>query len=116
MQSSPSSAAARPLGPSLVWKLVTLSYSIISGNLGLISSAIGLILWVVGVVDSILSYSLQMARIGSRGVECDDKSAVWIVSVTATVAKAMEFVVAFERDYGVVTSLFIRFITQFVTV
>ncbi|XVF51244.1 hypothetical protein PTKIN_Ptkin04bG0169100 [Pterospermum kingtungense] len=80
--------------PGLAWKLVTLPISVISGSLGLISGAVGLGLWAAG---GVLSYSLGMIGIGSgRGGE----SSARLVSVSAATSEAMDFVAAFEREYG----------------
>ncbi|XVF12903.1 hypothetical protein REPUB_Repub08aG0160100 [Reevesia pubescens] len=80
--------------PGLAWKIVTLPISVISGSLGLISGAVGLGLWAAG---GVLSYSLGMIGLGSgRGGE----SSARLVSVSAAASEAMDFVAAFERDYG----------------
>ncbi|OWM72197.1 plant UBX domain-containing protein 10 [Punica granatum] len=108
LDSGPSSSGSRrveePLltagavapGPSLTWKLITLPISVISGGLGLVSGAIGLGMWVAG---GVLSYSLGMIGIGSRTGRSDDSSAR-LVSVSAAASEAMDFVAAFEREYG----------------
>ncbi|XP_044486526.1 plant UBX domain-containing protein 10-like [Mangifera indica] len=83
-------------GPGLAWKLVTLPYSVISGSIGLISGAVGLGLWAAG---GVLSYSLGMIGLGS-GSGQNDESSARLVSVSAAASEAMEFVSAFERDYG----------------
>ncbi|XP_021283590.1 plant UBX domain-containing protein 10 [Herrania umbratica] len=78
----------------LAWKLVTLPISVISGSIGLISGAVGLGLWAAG---GVLSYSLGMMGLGSgRGGE----SSARLVSVSAAASEAMDFVAAFEREYG----------------
>ncbi|KAL6177816.1 hypothetical protein ACLB2K_049338 [Fragaria x ananassa] len=88
---SPSNAAAPP---ALVWRVITLPISVISGSLGLISGAIGLGMWAAG---GVLSYSLGMIGLGSgRGGEGSAR----LVSVSAVATEAMEFVASFERDYG----------------
>ncbi|KAJ0106052.1 hypothetical protein Patl1_17437 [Pistacia atlantica] len=83
-------------GPGLAWKVITLPYSVISGSIGLISGAVGFGLWAAG---GVLSYSLGMIGLGSgsgRNGESSDR----LVSVSAAASEAMEFVSAFERDYG----------------
>lgn len=82
--------------PGLAWKLVTLPISIISGSLGLVSGAIGLGLWVAG---GVLSYSLGVIGLNS-GSGRDADSSTRLVPVSAAAAEAMEFVAAFERDFG----------------
>lgn len=82
--------------PGLAWKLVTLPISIISGSLGLVSGAIGLGLWVAG---GVLSYSLGMIGLNS-GSGRDGDSSARLVPVSAAAVEAMEFVAAFERDFG----------------
>ncbi|XP_027365491.1 plant UBX domain-containing protein 10 [Abrus precatorius] len=82
-----------PPPPGLAWKLITLPVSVISGSLGLISGAIGLGLWAAG---GVLSYSLGFIGLGSSS----SSSSAPLVSVSAATSEAMEFVAAFERDYG----------------
>lgn len=89
-----SNAGAGP--PGLAWKLITLPISVISGSLGLISGAIGLGLWAAG---GVLSYSLGMVGL-SPGSARDGDASARLVSVSAAASEAMEFVAAFERDYG----------------
>ncbi|KAI4326791.1 hypothetical protein L6164_019325 [Bauhinia variegata] len=87
-----------PAAPGLVWKLITLPVSVISGSLGLISGAIGLGLWAAG---GVLSYSLGLVGLGSASTagRSGDFSAP-LVSVSAATSEAMNFVAAFEREYG----------------
>ncbi|XP_062029186.1 plant UBX domain-containing protein 10 [Rosa rugosa] len=88
---SPPNAAA---APGLVWRVITLPISVISGGLGLISGAIGLGMWAAG---GVLSYSLGMIGLGpGRGGEGSAR----LVSASAVATEAMEFVASFERDYG----------------
>ncbi|KAK4771455.1 hypothetical protein SAY87_031987 [Trapa incisa] len=92
----PSSTAAAAARPSLTWRLITLPISVVSGSLGLVSGAIGLGMWVAG---GVLSYSLGMIGLGSgsgRGVD----SSTRLVSVSAAASEAMDFVTAFESEYG----------------
>lgn len=80
--------------PGLAWRLVTLPISVISGSLGLISGAFGLGLWAAG---GVLSYSLGMIGLGNgRGGE----SSARLVSVSTAASEAIDFVAAFEREYG----------------
>ncbi|GAV68705.1 UBX domain-containing protein [Cephalotus follicularis] len=82
--------------PGLVWKIITLPISVISGSLGLISGAFGLGLWAAG---GVFSYSLGMFGLGSssgRNVEASAR----LMSVSSAATEAMDFVAAFEREYG----------------
>lgn len=81
--------------PNLAWRIITLPVSVISGSLGLISGAVGLGMWAAG---GVLSYSLGMLGIGARRPV--DSSASPLVSVSPAAAEAVEFVRAFEREYG----------------
>ncbi|XVE64629.1 hypothetical protein DITRI_Ditri07aG0115900 [Diplodiscus trichospermus] len=92
-ESAGSGLVAAP-SPGLAWKLVTLPISVISGSLGLISGAAGLGLWVAG---GVLSYSLGMIGLGSGRSE---ESSARLVSVSTAASEAMDFVAAFEREYG----------------
>ena len=82
--------------PSLAWKIITLPISVISGSLGLVSGAVGLGLWAAG---GILSYSLGVIGLGS-GSGQNAESSARLVSVSAAASEAIDFVSAFERDYG----------------
>lgn len=94
-RSDASALAAAAASPGLAWKLVTLPISVISGSLGLISGAVGLGMWAAG---GVLSYSLGMLGLGAR--RPGDSSASPLVPVSASATEAMEFVAAFEREYG----------------
>ncbi|KAK7344100.1 hypothetical protein VNO77_13363 [Canavalia gladiata] len=83
-----------PPPPGLAWKLITLPVSVISGSLGLISGAIGLGLWAAG---GVLSYSLGFMGFGSSS---SSSASTPLVSISAATSEAMDFVAAFERDYG----------------
>lgn len=87
--------------PNLAWKLITLPISVISGSLGLLSGAIGLGMWAAG---GVLSYSLSMVGLGS-GRNGDSSSS--LVSVSASVSEAMDFVRGFERNYGEICPNFV---------
>lgn len=88
---SPPNAVA---APGLVWKVITLPISAISGSLQLLSGAIGLGMWAAG---GVLSYSLGMIGLGSGRA---GESSARLVSVSAVASEAMQFVASFERDYG----------------
>ncbi|CAI0441765.1 unnamed protein product [Linum tenue] len=89
--------AVAAAAPGLAWKLVTLPISVISGGLGLVSGAVGLGFWVAG---GILSYSLGMVGIGPSAGRNGGESSSRLVSVSASAREAMDFVAAFEREYG----------------
>ncbi|XP_022996256.1 plant UBX domain-containing protein 10-like [Cucurbita maxima] len=93
-RSEPQQNAAPP--PSFAWKIITLPISVISGSLGLVSGAIGLGLWAAG---GILSYSLGVIGLGS-GSGRNGESSARLVSVSAATSEAVDFVSAFERDFG----------------
>ncbi|XP_010541824.1 PREDICTED: plant UBX domain-containing protein 10-like [Tarenaya hassleriana] len=80
--------------PGVAWRIITLPISIVSGSLGLVSGAIGLGLWAAG---GVLSYSLGMLGLGSGR---SSESSARLMSVSAAAAEAMDFVAAFEREYG----------------
>jgi len=87
-----------PPPPGLAWKLIKLPVSVISGSLGLISGAIGFGLWAAG---GVLSYSLGFVGLGPGSSSAASSSAgTPLVSVSAATTEAMQFVAAFERDYG----------------
>ncbi|KEH42896.1 putative UBX domain-containing protein 2/7 [Medicago truncatula] len=100
-QSQSSSQSEPPLPPpppGLAWKLIKLPVSVISGSLGLISGAIGFGLWAAG---GVLSYSLGFVGLGPGSSSAAASSAgTPLVSVSAATTEAMQFVAAFERDYG----------------
>ncbi|XP_022859944.1 plant UBX domain-containing protein 10-like [Olea europaea var. sylvestris] len=79
--------------PGVVWKLVTLPFSIISGSLGLISGAVGLGIW---AASGVLSYSLSMIGLNNSG----RAGTTPLVSVSQSASEAMDFVSSFDRDYG----------------
>ncbi|KAF7828104.1 plant UBX domain-containing protein 10-like [Senna tora] len=87
---------SEPSPPGLAWKLIKLPVSIISGSLGLISGVIGFGFWAAG---GVLSYSLGMVGLGS-GPSRNDQSSARLIPVSAAASEAMDFVAAFEREYG----------------
>ncbi|CAN1299709.1 Plant UBX domain-containing protein 10 [Linum perenne] len=91
------SAIVPAAGPGLAWKLVTLPVAVISGSLGLVSGAVGLGLWVAG---GILSYSFGMIGLGSSRGDRNGESSSRLVSTSPSASEAMDFVAAFEREYG----------------
>ncbi|KAF3950289.1 hypothetical protein CMV_023933 [Castanea mollissima] len=95
-------------GPGLAWKIVTLPISVISGSLGLISGAIGLGLWAAG---GVLSYSMGMVGLGS-GSGRNSEASARLVPLSAAASEAVEFVAAFERDYGTTTMTRPNFVSQ----
>ncbi|GER36689.1 UBX domain-containing protein [Striga asiatica] len=86
--------------PGLVWKIITLPFSIISTSLGLVSGAIGFGVW---AASGVLSYSFGMMGLNgsSRG------GSMPLVSVSQSASEAMDFVLGFERDYGRVRPNFV---------
>lgn len=95
-------------GPGLAWKIVTLPISVISGSLNLISGAIGLGLWAAG---GVLSYSMGMVGLGF-GSGRNSEASARLVPLSAAASEAMEFVAAFERDYGTTTMTRPNFVSQ----
>ncbi|KAL6004445.1 Plant UBX domain-containing protein 10 [Asimina triloba] len=89
--------AAPPPPPGLAWKLITLPFSVVSGSLGLISGAFGLGMWVAG---GVLSRSLGLLGWGSRATGGASSSSTPLVSLSPAAAEALDFVTAFEREYG----------------
>ncbi|CAN1299715.1 Plant UBX domain-containing protein 10 [Linum perenne] len=87
------SAIVPAAGPGLAWKLVTLPVAVISGSLGLVSGAVGLGLWVAG---GVLSHSFGMIGLGPSNGESSSR----LVSASPSASEAMDFVAAFEREYG----------------
>lgn len=97
LQSSQSEPPPPPPPPGLAWKLIKLPVSVISGSLGLVSGAIGLGLWAAG---GVLSYSLGFMGLGSSSAASSSSASAPLVSVSAATSEALDFVAAFERDYG----------------
>lgn len=96
---------SNPGNPSLVWKVITLPISVVSGSLGLISGAVGLGIWAAG---GVLSYSLGMLGLGARrGL---DSSGSPLIPVSSSAAEAMEFVATLEREYGL--SMRVNFVSE----
>ncbi|GAB4857621.1 hypothetical protein Ancab_015527 [Ancistrocladus abbreviatus] len=83
--------------PNLAWKLIALPIFVISGSLGLVSGAIRLGMWAVG---GVLSYSLGMLGLGSGRVVDSSATSPLISSMSAAATEGMEFVAAFESEYG----------------
>ncbi|KAK4761516.1 hypothetical protein SAY87_029400 [Trapa incisa] len=93
----PSSTVLAVAGrPSLTWRLVTLPVSVISGGLGLISGAVGLGMRITG---GVLSHSLGAIGMDSSSDRPDDTSAR-LIPVSAAATEAVDFVAAFDREYG----------------
>ncbi|CAL5206856.1 unnamed protein product [Lathyrus oleraceus] len=95
--SSQSELPLPPPPPGLAWKIIKLPVSVISGSLGLISGAVGLGLWAAG---GVLSYSLGFMGLGPGSATSSSSASAPLVSVSAATTEAMNFVAAFERDYG----------------
>ncbi|KAH0644440.1 hypothetical protein KY290_006415 [Solanum tuberosum] len=90
--------------PGLAWKIVTLPFSIISGSLGLVSGAVGFGVWAVG---GVLSYGLGMIGLNSGRNGESSSSSTRLLSVSAAVSEAMDFVACFERDFGSIRPNFV---------
>ncbi|XP_074317668.1 plant UBX domain-containing protein 10 [Silene latifolia] len=105
--SSPLSSAAA-VGPGIVWRLVTLPISVVSGGLGLISGAVGLGVWAVG---GILSYSIGMIGLGPQGANRGGDSSP-LVQSSPSAAEAADFIAAFEREYGQTATARPRFVSE----
>ncbi|XP_057427844.1 plant UBX domain-containing protein 10 [Lotus japonicus] len=93
-----------PPPPGLAWKLIKLPVSVISGSLGLVSGAIGLGLWAAG---GVLSYSLGFMGLGGGGGSGSGASSSGSAPMLSATSEAMDFVAAFERDYGSVRPNFV---------
>lgn len=85
--------------PGIVWKLVTLPFSIISGSLGIISGAVGLGFWAAG---GVLSYGFGLLGISGNGRGNGE-----VAPVSAAVSEAAAFVAVFEREFGVIRPGFV---------
>eukprot|EP01018_Ginkgo_biloba_P012699 Gb_09992 [translate_table: standard] len=87
-----------PAAPGIVWKLVTLPFSVVRGSFGLLSGAIGLGMWVAG---GVLSHSLNALGWGTGELRSGrgEENAPF-VSMSAGAAEALAFVNGFEREYG----------------
>ncbi|KAJ8650199.1 hypothetical protein MRB53_003222 [Persea americana] len=92
--SSSSAAAAAPSDAShtgLVWKLITLPFSVVSGSFGLVSSAVGLGFWAAG---GVLSLSLALLGLGPRAQGASSP----LVPLSASAQEAVDFLAQLERD------------------
>ncbi|CAA0836750.1 Plant UBX domain-containing protein 10 [Striga hermonthica] len=86
--------------PGLVWKIITLPFSIISTSLGLVSGAIGFGVW---AASGVLSYSFGMMGLNGSS----RAGSMPLMSVSQSASEAMDFVSGFERDYGRVRPNFV---------
>eukprot|EP00252_Welwitschia_mirabilis_P025066 TRINITY_DN7693_c0_g2_i1.p1 TRINITY_DN7693_c0_g2~~TRINITY_DN7693_c0_g2_i1.p1 ORF type:complete len:495 (+),score=96.03 TRINITY_DN7693_c0_g2_i1:330-1814(+) len=87
---------ANPANPGVVWRLVSLPFSIVRGSFGLLSGAIGLGFWVAG---GVLSHSLSAIGWGSNN-ESSGGATSPLVSVSPGTSEALAFISLFEREYG----------------
>ncbi|KAH9612467.1 hypothetical protein KSS87_023904 [Heliosperma pusillum] len=92
------------VGPSIVWRLVTLPISVVSGGLGLISGAVGLGVWAVG---GILSYSIGMIGLGPQGAHRSP-----LLQSSPSASEAADFVAAFETEFGQTATAMPRFVSE----
>ncbi|XP_010933831.1 plant UBX domain-containing protein 10 [Elaeis guineensis] len=85
--------SGNPAAPGLAWKLITLPFYVVSGGIGLITGAVGIGVWIAG---GVLSRSLNLLGLAApRGADADR-----LIPVSASTAEAVDFVAAFERDFG----------------
>ncbi|CAM6127880.1 unnamed protein product [Calypogeia fissa] len=82
-------------GPGIVWRVVTLPFSIIRGSYNLMYGAVGLGMWAAG---GMLSYSLGALGLLAAGDRRQASRALLPVATGA--AEASHFVTNFEREYG----------------
>ncbi|KAG5589480.1 hypothetical protein H5410_039994 [Solanum commersonii] len=73
-----------------------------AGSLGLVSGAVGFGVW---AVSGVLSYGLSM--IGLNSGRNGESSSTRLLSVSAAVSEAMDFVACFERDFGSIRPSFV---------
>ncbi|XP_024527752.1 plant UBX domain-containing protein 10 [Selaginella moellendorffii] len=96
----PSNDATATNSGNLVWKIVTLPFSIVRGGLFMVSGAMGLGVWVAG---SLLSYSLGALGIGNQqggGGRLTEARDRFLPVPTAGAVQAIQFIRSFEQEYG----------------
>uniref|UniRef100_A0A0D6QSY1 UBX domain-containing protein n=1 Tax=Araucaria cunninghamii TaxID=56994 RepID=A0A0D6QSY1_ARACU len=85
-----------PASPGIVWKLVTLPFSVVRGGFGLLTGVIGFGVWVAG---GVLTHSLNVLGWGpGAGQQREENSP--LVSMSSGAAEAVAFINGFEREYG----------------
>ncbi|XP_057850927.1 plant UBX domain-containing protein 10 [Cryptomeria japonica] len=86
-----------PAAPGLVWKLVTLPFSVVRGGFGLLSGVVGFGMWVAG---GVLSHSFNVIGWGPGQGQSDGNQNAPLVSLSSGAAEAVSFIAGFEREYG----------------
>lgn len=80
-------------GPNVVWRMVTLPFSIVRGSFNFIFGAVGLGMWVAG---GVINYSL-----GALGLNpADRRGDQALLSVPSGTVEAADFLRNFEQEYG----------------
>ncbi|KAK1258389.1 hypothetical protein QJS04_geneDACA007007 [Acorus gramineus] len=97
---SPDSVPAASNSPGLVWKIVTIPVSVISGGLGLIAGTINLGLWIAGGVISHSSRLLGFGAPADGRVDAPSSSSGRLITVSSAVTEAAAFIGDFEREFG----------------
>uniref|UniRef100_A0A0C9RQU9 TSA: Wollemia nobilis Ref_Wollemi_Transcript_1303_2038 transcribed RNA sequence n=1 Tax=Wollemia nobilis TaxID=56998 RepID=A0A0C9RQU9_9CONI len=85
-----------PASPGIVWKLVTLPFSVVRGGFGLLTGVIGFGVWVAG---GVLTHSLNVLGWGPGAGQQGEENGP-LVSMSSGAAEAVAFINGFEREYG----------------
>lgn len=85
-----------PASPGIVWKLVTLPFSVVRGGFGILSGVVGFGIWVAG---GVLSHSMNALGWGSGPGQQGDENDP-LVSMSSGAAEALGFINGFEAEYG----------------
>lgn len=91
--------------PGIVWRLVTLPFSVIRGSYNLVSGAVGLGWWMAG---GVLSYGLgALGLTGGGGQERGDRRGMArLLPASTGTSEAHDFIRNFEREYGEIHPVF----------
>ncbi|KAH9317062.1 hypothetical protein KI387_018831, partial [Taxus chinensis] len=89
--------APNPAAPGIVWKLVTLPFSVVRGGFGLLTGVLGFGMWVAG---GVLSHSMNVIGWGPGQGQGDGNENTRLVSLSSGAAEAVAFLDGFEREYG----------------
>ncbi|KAH8941562.1 hypothetical protein BDL97_14G048300 [Sphagnum fallax] len=81
--------------PNMVWRMVTLPFSIIRGSYNLMYGAVGMGMWIAG---GMLNYSLGALGFGGPEQRAGDGN--MLLTVPAGTAEAAAFLRNFESEYG----------------
>lgn len=89
-------------GPGIVWRVVTLPFSVMRGGYNVVHGAFGLGMWIAG---GILSHSLGVLGWGAQtdnqtGARRREEGASPLLPVSSGAAEAIDFLRNFEREYG----------------